>query len=220
LNWNSGKEYKEMIENEYLSELLAAVERNENILSRTTNGIYDRSSSMSKPDMIIRAGELSCRAVGNLKEAYRDLFRARKVSFASGAATRRYFDGLLEITQGGIFEIKSVTFRTWNTSYTKCDFSELPISMVRFYDEYRERVQGSGNEIENFSWATRTFDTDLHPYGDGCGRLSRLHGSFFLVRAGYRLPMFKSRESYYHAMSVSEAEFLKYVRECFDLDCS
>jgi hypothetical protein len=203
-----------MNQDTYLAEVLLAVEINENILSRTTRGVYDRSSSLSKPDMVISGGDLYERALGNLKRAYNYLFSSRNTIFSNWEEVNGYFDRLLEITHGGIFARDSVTFRTWNPSYTKYEFGELPYALSCFYDEYCERIQGQGKELENFSWATRAFDTDLHPYGDGCGRLSRLHGALFLVRAGHRLPVFKCRESYYRAMSISEAEFLSYVRDC------
>ena len=145
------------------------------------------------------------------------MFSARNKAFSDSAEIKQFFDKLLGITHAGIFQAGSIKLRTWNTTYTKYDFSDLPEALTSFYEEYFLRMNKPVIELENYSWASRSFDTELHPYSDGCGRLSRLHGSFFLIRANLPLPRFDSRASYYCAIGRSFNEFFEYVRHSSQL---
>jgi hypothetical protein len=52
----------------------------------------------------------------------------------------------------------------------------------------------------------------LHPFYDGCGRISRAFAAALLVRGGRLLPLFDTSAQYFAAGNEGDARFLVYYK--------
>ncbi len=107
--------------------------------------------------------------------------------------------------------------REWNVrvgNYHCPDWQDVKKLMERFFDIYQE----SRKEDHPVELAARTHYRffEIHPFGDGNGRIARLITNVILYRYGYPFIIiaYKDRKSYYKALRKAnkkgEYEFVKY----------
>jgi hypothetical protein len=56
----------------------------------------------------------------------------------------------------------------------------------------------------------------LHPFYDGCGRISRSFAAMLLIRASSLLPLFDDRRSYFDHGNRGRTAFASYMRDCIE----
>jgi Fic family protein len=123
-----------------------------------------------------------------------------------------------ELTRGG-------RFRTWEISRSTsagtpqsfCPASRVELEFHKFCQSIAERSARSEKRVSLAIEVEWTLNAGwLHPFADGCGRISRLCSTLWLLRAGSRLPSFYSREDYYRNAAAGLAHFETYYRRAID----
>ena len=194
--------------------VVSIILRNSESLSRSRTGVLDTAVSSAKsiaPQIdlkeLVRENEIN---------AARDMFSAgRRLVALDGD---RLYDYLLSIVRGvnqGIVPADRL-FRSWSIPYHEVDIppTEVPDRLrefCRWISASTELLRADppivAGEVE---WQLNA--GPLHPFYDGCGRVSRLFSAFLLVNNHCLLPLYESRASYFRAAQLGVAQFVPYVR--------
>jgi hypothetical protein len=176
-------------------------------LSRTGQGSYDTSSTQLKPELVTKEGaELSLATAQSLEKALRFAWDKRRKAFAKKKSLEEFVTSIAQKVNKGVVRDGSL-LRTWDIPYT------LPAARVRSaYTDFCDwlSITLPVNErdrdlfITSAAKAERDLDLVIHPFADGCGRISKVLGAWILVRAGLPPPLFPNRETYYQEMRASE----------------
>jgi len=94
--------------------------------------------------------------------------------------------------------------------YVAPDWQDLPKLLKEFFEWYHKN-KNLLNPVELAARAHYKFE-QIHPFGDGNGRVGRLIIAYILKKNKYPLVIieYKKRKSYYHALAKSENDFVDY----------
>lgn len=97
----------------------------------------------------------------------------------------------------------------------KLDPDRLPEAMDRYADVLLERWSELSTEpVPLAAWAEWQLNGGpLHPFYDGCGRISRAYSAMLLVRGRTLLPIYDSLNNYFDHGHQGETAFADYMRE-------
>ncbi len=109
-------------------------------------------------------------------------------------------------------------FRTWELDKKIYPRSVSPQTLPALHLEFCKCVamvlaNNNMNQLRNAAWIERTFESELHPLPDGCGRVAKLLGAWILLRGGKYPAHFDDRAAYYAAMESSEKEWEKFYSD-------
>ncbi len=133
---------------------------------------------------------------------------------------------LADLTNDGLLPSPK-KLRTWALSAYRSGGPKVvaeipPVEVEAGLERFAETVaQGVGglrvDPVPLAAWAEWELNGGpLHPFYDGCGRISRSFGALLLVRGSCLLPLYGDREAYFRHGQQSHAAFTDYVRSSID----
>jgi hypothetical protein len=198
-------------------------------LSRTRSGVSDTRTSSSKQPLLQAGDALRQRAAENERRVYRFLFDTRKhLPPASGEAVLQILLTVADMTNDGL--LPDGRWRTWPigawapaadgsaTAISGPEAKVPPELLPEATRSFCETVQGRWRELGHdpvplASWAEWQLNGGvLHPFYDGCGRISRSFGALLLIRGGCLLPLYDGMAGYFEHGNRGTAAFCDYVR--------
>lgn len=205
------------------------LDANSQRLSRTRGGVSDTSTSAEKERLTVSGNELAEQSRKNEARVHALLFERRDSFNPQGPAD--VLQLLLEIADGTNDNLlPSNRWRRWDVpshGEGRDEFSQrallsaaIPFTSVEAaLEEFVQVVFEHWSTLEAdpvplASWAEWQLNAGpLHPFYDGCGRISRLFSAALFLRASWLLPMYDSRETYFERANRGTASFAGYVRE-------
>jgi hypothetical protein len=195
---------------EFVSRIL-----NENSLrlSRTRKGVSDTSTSEKKLPLRLSGEALRQRSAQNERETHRLLMQLREKSPPGTAAVvRDWLFAIADQTNDSL--LPAGRFREW-----PIENKLLPEAVPGALDEFCATVHARWSELETdpvplAAWAEWQLNGGLiHPFYDGCGRISRSFAALVLIRGSCLLPLFDDLASYFEHGKAGDAAFCAYYRE-------
>lgn len=185
------------VESKYIEHFIEVIGR----ISRTCRGISDTSTSCDKEKLLFEGEELVKLSINNLRVSLRDLLSGEEPVLNSPAQVLRLIEGLAKKINHGLVELDRPIYRSWETGISIHVLLEnLEKAVYIFCEEFAERftkLRDKAQSIAFAAWIEKSFNTELHPLADGCGRVSKLLAAFILARAGLNYPNFQSRQEYF-----------------------
>ena len=189
-------------------------------LSRTRAGESNTNTSREKQSLRLKGDALSGLAAKNEEDVHKHLFETRQAPPPNNG--REVLDLLWKIadlTNAGLLP-EDKKLRAWPSPYqppgpsgNRVDHTELPAALEHFADlVYQRWEELAADPVPLASWAEWELNGgSLHPFYDGCGRISRSFGALLLLRAGWLLPLYEDRETYFAKGHQGPAAFAAYV---------
>lgn len=215
----------EQVDRQFVSRIL-----NENSLrlSRTRQGISDTSTSASKAPLRAAGDDLKRRSAENEQRAHRLIFETRiDPTPGSVDAVKVVLFQIADLTNEGL--LSNGRFRTWPIGEQLIPLEDGGVTVAK------PKIPPDGLVEAVCAFCTRVFEnwhllkTDpvklaawsewelnggsLHPFYDGCGRISRSFGAALLIRGSCLLPLYDGTSSYFKAGNSGEEAFCDYMRK-------
>ncbi|HVY68623.1 MAG TPA: hypothetical protein VHH73_01775, partial [Verrucomicrobiae bacterium] len=210
----------------YVAEVLGA---NSLALSRTRHGVSDTSTSAKKLPLLLTGEALKERAAQNEERACQFVFDARKgpdpqnpdeVKALLFGVADRMNEGLLPAGRLRTWPIGEKTVRLGDgpeqmISPAKAPPEEVERAVEQFCAElWRRWGELAVDPVPLAAWAEWELNGGtLHPFYDGCGRISRAFGALLLLRGSLALPLHDSSVKYYRAGNHNVGSFAEYLRQ-------
>jgi len=114
-------------------------------------------------------------------------------------------------------------YRVWDVNYAEQNPKPIHLEkwMYDFYEELVRRIwHANGNDIKSLgellAWVDRSMDLIIHPWADGCGRMSTALVMWIsLFVSALQLPRFGDREEHYDAMKDGRTH-ARYFQRCLE----
>jgi Fic family protein len=210
--------------------------RNSRLLSRTRGGRSDTSCSKLKLPLLFSGEELRRRSALNERDVHRFIFATREESPpAEGTDVLTLLWAIANLTNRELLPPGVGRLRGWPMASDHLVFGdgpgggavfkippeELPTALDQFADTIHERWQELDKDpVPLASWAEWELNRgSLHPFYDGCGRISRSFAALLLVRSSWLLPRYDSLASYVEQGRRGQKYFAEYVRGRIE-DCA
>jgi len=190
--------------------------KNGEILSRTIGGVVDTATSKSKVGPKIAADEIAAVARRNDDRAISLAWAAQyRDPIPDGEALLVELLALNSCLAAGLVPVGKV-FREWEIKRPESvPVDQLALATERLCNVAARRLVDARNEpgmlVELASWVE--FDLNaggLHPFYDGCGRVSRLFAARLLATGGVLYPLWESRQKYFLEANLGLKNFSKY----------
>jgi hypothetical protein len=200
------------------------LDSNSKILSRTRHGTSDTSASSLKKPQRLLGMELVKRSAENERRAYSFLCATSGQALPKSSGNWRHllFE-IADIVNDGL--LPAGPLREWNLksfAHASSGPSErVPASSLECeIDVFCEQLSGYEKELlldpvpvaASIEWALN--GGHLHPFYDGCGRISRIMSACVLIRSSCLLPLYDTRESYFTHGNLGRESFAGYVQSC------
>src|SRR5258708_3652685 len=202
------------------------LEENSRRLSRTHHGTSDTGTSALKRPLLLAGQELQERARANERSAHQFLFDSRKTEVRCAEDVSSLLFRIADLTNEGL--LPEGRFRTWSIEANqrsldgqrvvggiaaKTPPAEIPGAIERFCSELSSRWDELAKDpVPLAAWAEWELNGGkLHPFYDGCGRISRSFAAGLLVRGSEMLPLFDTPAAYFKAGDAGT--FVEYYRE-------
>jgi hypothetical protein len=205
-----------------LSLVSRILNENSRRLSRTRAGVSDTSTSTAKQPLLLHGAELRRRAAENEEFVHQFLFEMRHVAPPRDPEqVLTLLWAIADRTNEGLVA-PGHRFRAWPSrslppalAFERVNPEELPAALDRFAaDVCRRWPELETDPVPLASWAEWELSGGkLHPFYDGCGRISRCFGALLLMRASYLLPLYEDQASYYAHGHEGPQPFAAYVTE-------
>lgn len=137
----------------------------------------------------------------------------------------KHFDPIADPMRYGLCYRTNSKYRAWEVKYAYPKQSPPPeyleIWMDIFYAELvKKMIQTNGKSVNSvaklLAWADREMDLVIHPWSDGCGRISTALVMWLALRVSeVGLPKFGIREEHYEAMKTVTGH-TEYFLKCFN----
>jgi len=205
--------------------------RNSLRLSRTRKGRLDTGSSNAKTSAGLSGDELKRRSTWNESRAFQFLYETRNAPAPTHAAdVRALLDRVASMVTEGLLPDPEQPLRTWEIGANqrstdgkepvaggeaKVSPEDLPAAMDAFCAEVHQRWGDLVTDpVPVAAWVEWELNGGaLHPFYDGCGRISRIFSGMLMVRASWLLPLYDDRASYFEHGNRGLDTFVDYVRE-------
>ena len=197
------------------------MEASHQALSRTFRGVSDTKASSSKHPLLLDGEALELQCAANAQRLYALLFEmSHQAAPTTPAQVAERMRTIEDAVNQGL--LPDGRFRNWGVSYkedcafaTKVPWESLPQEMDRFAEEIFQRwSELEADPLALAAWAEWKIQGPLHPYYDGCGRISRGISCWLLTCGQAPLPVYTDRKEWFdHAMAGVEP-FTAYVRTC------
>lgn len=203
-------------------QIIERLELSENQLSRTRKGHADTTASTTKSPLLLSGEQLAQKTALNTKALHRLLFELRERPAPNSVSeVQRSLRQIEDTVNEGL--LPGGRYREWELSYAddSAEFSkkalakDVPQAMDRFTRELFVRwSQLPSAAVVTAAWAEWMIQGPIHPYYDGCGRISRAVSAWILLWSGQTVPVYSSRQDWFrHAMSSRE-DFTLYFKKC------
>lgn len=164
--------------------------------SRTFQGIGSNETSQQKLEILSQGPELVDQACQNFRRGVQYFYDSlafgvfhksdRGVSILSAAPT---------IFNYGIIQLEQGPFRTWETPYGHVPPECITAELAAFSRVFTQLLMNpSVPPIPVAAWIEHDLNGRIHPYSDGCGRISRGLSTALLALHEIPRPVFRSRD--------------------------
>ncbi|MFC1634704.1 hypothetical protein ACFL5Z_07660 [Planctomycetota bacterium] len=197
-------------------------------LSRTRQGKSDTGSGWKKEPLLLSGEPLKEKVIHNEEVVYQSVYRAHSEAIPkSGDGVKQILFTIADMTNEGL--LSKGRFRTWEIHANQKSLSggeavcgpeakvspeELPQAVADFCSEVSRRWDELGRDpVPLAAWAERQLNGGpLHPFYDGCGRISRALAAYLLIAGGHLLPLYDDSQSYFAHCNEGIETFTAYVR--------
>jgi len=203
------------------------LEENSRRLSRTHHGRPDTGTSASKLPLLLSGEALKEKTIANERTVHQYIFENRNAQIESATHVRDLLFRIADTVNEGL--LPSGRFRTWpilanqrsldgrtqvSGPQDKVPPEEIPAAVDQFCEAVWRRLEELAQDpFALAAWAEWELNGGLlHPFYDGCGRISRSFAAALLVRAGRLLPLFADWDTYFSAGNRGTTAFLEYYR--------
>jgi len=196
-------------------------------LSRTRQGVSDTSTSSRKAPLRLVGDELKRHSAKNEQRVHRFIFETR-IDPAPGTidAVKTFLFQIADLTNDGL--LSNGGLRTWpigehsipledggvTVAKAKIPPERLDEAVAAFCTRVFENWQMLKTDpVKLAAWSEWELNGgSLHPFYDGCGRISRSFGAALLIRGSCLLPLYDLPSSYFKAGNSGQEAFCEYVR--------
>lgn len=197
-------------------------------LSRTRKGISDTGTSRLKRPLLLAGDALRSKTQENEQRVYAFVAEAGDLPRPNSPAdVREVLFRIADMTNEGLLPVGR--FRTWPIAANQkshLDGSVIsgpqmkvaPEDLEDAIDAFSLNVLNRWDELADdpvplASWAEWELNGgSLHPFYDGCGRISRSFGALLLVRGGSLPPLYEDKRTYFEQGNRGAGAFAEYVR--------
>lgn len=193
---------------------LRLVAENSRRLSRSRRGIADTSSSQAK-SLLENGDELARLSSSN--EAAAAAYVWRRAVSGDAVSASDLMNELMSIA--GLVN-RDITppgkvFREWQPPVgQRCAASDVPGFLIRLAERVASQLPSANEDpvglAAEVEW--RLNGGDIHPFFDGCGRISRLFSSRILLCRGWAIPLWEDSPTYFAVGSSGLEAFSTYMR--------
>jgi hypothetical protein len=195
-------------------------------LSRTHQGHSDTGTSVEKLPLLLTGDALRERVEQNgLRVCAFVHAQSSADALRSEEDVHKLLLAIADITNHGL--LPAGPFRTWHIAANQPSATGGPAVSGPEPSVVPERIQDALTElcrtvwqgwnellrdpVPAVAWAEwQLGGGPLHPFYDGCGRISRAFAAALLVRAGRRLPLFDTSSQYFAAGNRGTESFIAY----------
>lgn len=186
------------------------------VVSRTAKGVGDVSQTVGKPKLLVADGDaLMHKASENIRQAIERAWNARDQEHFTAQTMQDFLNGLADTLNDGLYPPDRPKLRMTETKYAgPVHPSLIPYEYRRlcgWLAENTTRIAGD-SAIRVAARAEQQLNRHVHPFADSCGRVSRLLGSWILLRGKLGPSQFPSYRGYYDAIQLPEAEWQEIYR--------
>jgi hypothetical protein len=212
----------------FLSRLLG---ENSHRLSRTRSGVSDTSTSTTKRPLLLSGAQLAERVAANEERVHQFIYNSRKDPMPrDGADVLQLLWTLADLTNDGL--LPAGKLRTWpipevppesaganahagRTEPVKVAPQDIAAAMTSLGETLHRRWNELHNDVVPLAaWAEWELNGgSLHPFYDGCGRISRSFSALLFVRAGSLPPLYEDSATYFRQGNLGIEGFAAYVRD-------
>ncbi|HVW82726.1 MAG TPA: Fic family protein [Candidatus Paceibacterota bacterium] len=178
------------------------------MLSRTAAGVSDTSSSPHKPGLAAADGaELALQAAVNLEKAAALAWKMR-YKIPSPDEVRIFLDELARTVSDELIKGGHPLYRTWGVRYTgPVEPSGIEAAYEGLCVWLAHALVKESDLLAVAAELEKGLNLRIHPFADGCGRVSRVAGAWVLLRQNLPPAIFSGRDAYYQAMRSPERDW-------------
>jgi hypothetical protein len=179
-------------------------------LSRSGGGISDTSVSTKKPKLAFEGAELATQVSENFSRAIWLSMMFLEQEAPTPEAIDRFLVSALAAVNHAIASDRHVKFRSWHSQVpTHPAPSNLPYRYAQMTVEFSELFTSWRSQPEAVAaLVEQKLNGEVHPFSDGCGRVSRALACAILARAGKSYPLFSSPDEYLQGINASRHEWI------------
>lgn len=205
------------------------MEENSSRMSRSHGGVSDTSASGNKRPLLLAGETLRRQTVENERRVHQwimDTRTARPPVDAAGVQALLFTAA--DLTNVGL--LPEGRLRNWNVKYPLDKVEDdgnlpapnepvpveaLPATIATFCQTIHDRWDElTDDPIPLAAWAEWHLNAGpLHPFYDGCGRISKLFAALLLARASWLLPLYQDRKTYFAHANRGPSAFGDYMRQ-------
>jgi hypothetical protein len=200
--------------------LARILDENSARLSRTRSGVSDTSTCREAKRKLLLEGEaLKAHSAANERAAQQFLFASRHdPPPRSGDEVLGLLWRVADTINAGLLPTADKLRRWDSRPDPSAPAAVAPEELPEALEAYAEVVCRRWRELADdpvplASWAEWGLNGGtLHPFYDGCGRISRAFGALLLVRGSWLLPLYEDRDTYFEQGHRGERAFADHVR--------
>ena len=200
------------------AQVSAILEENSGKLSRTRSGKSDTSSSKDKQPLKLSGDRLAAKSVANEGNVHKYLASLEGAPDpGSPADVKAMLFKIADLTNDGLLPDGSGRFRKWDVSNAGVS-KTAPKDIPKGVDDFCRQVYSRWSEVKKDPIPLAAFAEwelnggKLHPFYDGCGRISRNFSAAVLSRGGKPPPSYDTSEAYLKAGNTGPKAFEGYMR--------
>lgn len=192
------------------------------VTSRTSRtGNVEHSVAADKEHLLVQQNqhERTQHIARNTHNVFRELWTHRHTKFRSPQELMQFIFRVAALTNEACVHPPD-KLRTWEIPYGRKVLAqdvpaELDAFITTLFTLSHSAPTRSAKTLQTLAaWIELEIDKHIHPFADGCGRVSKAISSWFLLHNDQPLPHIPSREQYYAAMNNSDAAFFHFYSQC------
>lgn len=212
--------------------VLRIVNRNDRSLSRTQTGVSDTSASRSKRKLLLEGQELREQVLENQWRVCQMIFDSRTdPPPRSLKEVEELLFAVADLTNDRL--LPNGRLRSWEIPYRHESIEDdgfrpsphrpiPPNKVLSAVREFATTILTRWAELKIdpvplAAWAEWHLNVGpLHPFYDGCGRISRSFSSLLLLRGSSLLPLFEDRNTYFAKAIQGTEVFMPHFQSCVE----
>jgi hypothetical protein len=174
--------------------------------------VGSRGPREGKPYAPINGAALATKAKSNMMRVAEMVARAAVERWNP----RRFFDAIPSAIHHGVdhaSKLRSLRTHETHTDYG-CPATAVASRWRAFQRELLARMQRKDDVIDTAAWAEWMIRFDIHPLGDGSGRLATATAAWIMLLSGQRIPTYgiADRSAFHDAMRLGLDGFTAFYR--------
>jgi hypothetical protein len=201
-------------------------------LSRTRRGVSDTSASEQKRPLLLAGEALRRQSADNERRVIQWIMETRnEPAPADSTAVRQLLFTVADLTNVAL--LPAGRLRTWEIPYPRNPVEDdgyrpipsrriPPDELVAAIEDFSHSVHSrwpelATNPVPLAAWVEWHLNPGpLHPFYDGCGRVSRSFSALLLVRASRLPPLYQDRDEYFAHAEQGPTLFAAYFNQCIE----